>query len=157
MKRYLTFIIYVMLIGLCSFKSLEQDYVLTIQKGKVLKQDKTTYWVIPTILANNSKDTLKYFSMSCSWQDFYSVDNRKLQIEPSLCDKNVPAILTLAPGQKKAVEIRLIISQTMDAPEIRFKIGFNLMQVDKAQTLFDYDYKEEQKKKNVIWSNVISM
>jgi hypothetical protein len=130
---------------------------LTIQKGKVLKQDKTTYWVIPTILANNSKDTLKYFSMSCSWQDFYFVDNRKLQIEPSLCDKNVPVIFTLAPGQKKADEIRLIISQTMDAPEIMFKIGFNLMKVDKGQTLFDYDYKEEQKKKNLIWSNVISM
>lgn len=134
-----------------------ENYTLTIIKGKVVKENKQTFWETPTTLTNNTKDTLRYFSMSCSWQDFYSVDNNKLQIEGALCDKNAPTILTLAPGQTRTTVVRLLISQTMDAPDIKFKIGFNLMKVSKGQKLFDYDHKEEQKKKNVIWSNVISM
>jgi hypothetical protein len=134
-----------------------ESYTLTITKGKVIKESKQTFWVTPTTLTNNTKDTLKYFSMSCSWQDFYSVDNNKLQIEGTLCDKNIPEILTLAPGQSKTVEIRLLISQTMDTSEVKFKIGFNLMKVSSTQKTFDFDYKEESKKKNVIWSNIISM
>ena len=93
--------------------------------------------------------------MSCSWQDFYSVDNKKLQIEIIPCEKNIPTILMLAPGQTKTVEIRLLISQSVDASEIKFKIGFNLMEVDKSKNPFDFDFKEEQKKENIIWSNTI--
>ena len=133
------------------------DYKLTITKGKVIKENKQTFWVTPTTLTNNTKNTLKYFSMSCSWQDFYSVDNNKLEIEGTPCDKNIPTILTLAPGQSKTVEIRLLISQTMDASEIKFRIGFNLMKLSKTQKVYAFDIKEEQKKKNVIWSNIISM
>jgi len=65
--------------------------------------------------------------------------------------------LTLAPGQSRTVEIRLLISQTMDASEINFRIGFNLMKASSTQKTFDFDFKEEQKKRNVIWSNIISM
>ena len=132
-----------------------KDYTLTITKGKVVKENKQTFWVTPTTLTNNTKDTLKYFSMSCSWQDFYSVDNSKLQVEGTLCDKNIPTILTLAPGQSRAVEIRLLISQTMDASTINFKIGFNIMKVKSSANKFDFN--EQTKKKNVIWSNIISM
>ncbi len=137
--------------------TLKNDYKLTITKGKVVKENKQTFWVIPTTLTNNSKDTLRYFSMSCSWQEFYSVDNKKLQIEIAECDKNIPTILILAPRQSKTVEIRLLISQTMDASEIKFKIGLNLMKVSRTQKSFDFDFQEEQKKKNVIWSDLISM
>jgi hypothetical protein len=135
----------------------EANYTLTIIKGKVIKENKQTFWVTPTRLTNKTNYTLRYFSMSCSWQDFYSVDNNKLQVEGTSCDKNIPQILTLAPGQSRTVEIRLLISQTMDASKIKFKIGFNLMKVSSTQKTFDFDFKEENKKKNVIWSNIISM
>jgi hypothetical protein len=95
--------------------------------------------------------------MSCSWQDFYSVDNKKLQIEIAECDKNIPTILTLEPGQSKTVEIRLLTNPTMNESKIKFKIGLNLMKASKAQNPLDLDFKEESKKKNVIWSNIISM
>lgn len=135
----------------------EANYTLTIIKGKVIKENKQIFWIIPTTLTNKTNDTLRYFSMSCSWQDFYSVDNNKLQVEGTSCDKNIPQILTLAPGQSRTVEIRLLISQTMNASKIKFKIGFNLMKVSSTQKSFDFDFKEENKKKNVIWSNIISM
>jgi hypothetical protein len=134
----------------------KESYTLTVTKGKVVKENKQTFWVIPATLTNHSKDTLKYFSMSCSWQDFYLVDNKKLQIETALCDKNIPIILTLAPKQYRTVEIRLLISQTANTSEIKFKIGFNLIKASNTKKIFDFDIKEEQKKENVIWSNLIS-
>jgi hypothetical protein len=133
------------------------DYQLSIQKGKVVKEGIQTYWEMPVTLFNNTTDTLRYFTMSCSWQSFYEVDNSKLKIEPIWCDKDIPQILVLGPGKKQPIKIRLLISQTMDASEIKFRIGFNLMKVTKDQNTLDFDHEEERKKKNVIWSNTISM
>ncbi|MBO9701868.1 MAG: hypothetical protein J7604_16795 [Sporocytophaga sp.] len=157
MSKILLALSILILTGTTSFKSLKNDsYTLSIEKGKAIKEKENTYWVIPTTLTNNSNDTLKYYSMSCSWQDFYSVDNRKLQIDnATICDKNILKILTLVPGQKQTVEVRLLISQTMDAPEIKFRIGFNLIKVTKKNN--PLHYHEILKKKNVIWSNEISM
>ncbi|MEO6175311.1 MAG: hypothetical protein ABIP27_09190 [Flavobacterium circumlabens] len=131
------------------------NYTLTIIKGKVVKENKQTFWITPTTLGNNTKDTLRYYSMSCSWQSFYSVDNNKLQVEGKDCDKNIPIILTLAPGQSRTVKIRLLISQTIATSKIKFKIGFNLMKVSGTKKDFNFDFKEQQKKKNIIWSNII--
>jgi hypothetical protein len=123
---------------------------------KVIKENKQRFLITPTTLTNNTKDTLKYYSMSCSWQDFYSVDSKELQVDGQDCDKNIPIILTLAPGESKTVEIRLLMDQTIYASEIKFKIGFNLMKVSSTQKEFDFDFNEQQKKKNIIWSNIIS-
>jgi len=132
-----------------------KDYQLVIEKGKIVKIETQTFWEIPATLINKTKDTLKYFSMSCSWQDFYSVDNKKLQVEPVECDRNFPITLTLAPNQSRKAIVRLLISQTMDASEISFKIGFNLIQIKSSTD--KYDFNEQRKMKNMIWSNVISM
>lgn len=52
--------------------------------------------------------------MSCSWQEFYIINNDMLQIEPSRCNNNIPIILALAPGQNKTLEIKLIVSKTIE-------------------------------------------
>lgn len=132
-------------------------YILTITKGKIIKQNNQTYWLIPTTLTNNSRDTLRYFSMSCSWQEFYYINNDKLEIETSICDKNIPIILTLAPNQSRTVEIKLLIDQTIDASQISFKIGLSIMKASKSKAQLDFDYNEELKKSKIIWSNIISM
>lgn len=134
-----------------------EEYIITIKKGEVVKEKKQPYWIIPTTLINNSNDTLRYYSMSCSWQDFYSTNNTNLKIETAICDKNIPTILTLAPGQTREVEIKLLISPTIEAPEIKFKIGFILMIATNNKKPSDFDYKEEQKNKKVIWSNTVLM
>jgi len=79
------------------------------KKENPLKNKNETCWIIPTTLKNNTKDTLNYLSMTCSWEEFYLVDNSKLEVEQKGCDKNMPKMLTLAPGQKATVEIKLII------------------------------------------------
>jgi hypothetical protein len=129
-------------------------YQFHIEKGAFEKEHGQTYWVIPTTLTNHSNDTLKYYSMSCSWQDFYSVDNRKLQVETSICSKNMPVVLQLAPHQSKTTSLRLIIPQTLDATVIRFKIGFNLI---KPQANDAFVSNLRKKKENVLWSNTVAM
>jgi hypothetical protein len=136
-----------------------ENYTLTITKGGFIKEDddNQTYFITLATFTNNTKDTLRYFSMSCSWQDFYSVDNNKLQFQGIDCDNNAPIILTLAPGQSRTVKLRLLVSNSMDSSNSNFKIGFNLMKASANQRAFSYDFKEGQKKKNIIWSNTISM
>lgn len=132
----------------------KENYALTIIKGKIIKENKQRFLITPTTITNNTKDTLEYYSMSCSWQDSYSVDCNKLKVDRQNCDKNIPTILTLAPGRSKTVEIRLLMDPTIDASQIKFKIGFNLMKVSNTQK--EFDFNEQQKKKNIIWSNIIS-
>ena len=92
--------------------------------------------------------------MSCSWQNFYSVDNKKLEIEQSSCDKNIYIILTLEPNQSKKAELRILINQEMDASIVNFKIGFHLV---RDQVFMDnYDF-QNQMNKQIIWSNEIFM
>ncbi|OYX83735.1 MAG: hypothetical protein B7Y83_10485 [Flavobacteriales bacterium 32-34-25] len=134
----------------------KENYTLRIIEGKVIKENKQIFWITPTTLTNNTKNTLRYYSMSCSWQDFYSVSSNKLQVVGKGCDKNIPTILTLAPGKSRTVKIRLLISKTIDTSEIKFKIGFNLMKVSSTQKELDFNSIEQQKKKNIIWSNIIS-
>jgi len=138
-------------------KTTKERYTLTITKGKVVKEKKQNFCIIPATLTNKTKNTLRYFSMSCSWQDFYMSDNDNVQIEGARCDKNIPIIITLAPGQARTVEVRLLIRQTIYAYIISFKIAFNLVKVSNNQKSVDFYIKEKQKKKNVIWSNIISM
>jgi hypothetical protein len=130
-------------------------YTLEIRKGKVINVNGKTYWEVLTTLTNASNDSLKYFSMSCSWQDFYSVDNKNLTIETSLCNKNIPVILSLPPNTCRRERLRLFTNEPKRNSNIRFKIGMNIMQASSSP--FEFDPKEELKKKNVIWSNTIKM
>lgn len=137
--------------------SKKENYTLTIIKGKVIEENKQTFCITPATLTNNTKDTLRYYSMSCSWQDFYLVDNNNiLQVKREGCDKNIPTILKLAPGKSRTVNIKLLIKSSINTSKIKFKIGFNLMKVSSNQRELDFDLKEREKKKNIIWSNIIS-
>ena len=155
MKRILIVLFILSFIGLHSFKSYNTDYVLTIKKGKTIKKNKQLYLIVPVTLTNNSKDTLNYLSMSCSWEDLYVVDHKNLEIEGSICDKNIPAILTLAPAEKRTVALKLITGQVSDRTKKEFKIGYNLIKSTKRQDLLSY--RALKKKANIIWSNAVSM
>ena len=134
-----------------------KNYDLTIKKGKIVKENNQIYWLIPVTFENNTLETLRYFSMSCSWQEFYFVYNKAVQIDYQLCDKNIPIILTLEPNQKSRFEIKLLKKRGVNNSKISFKIGFNLIKVKPEQRLLDFDINEKLKHKSIIWSNLISM
>lgn len=133
-----------------------KDYALSITKPKVVKEGTTTFWVVPVTLTNNSTDTLKYYTWSCSWPKYYRVSNPKLNIDFKGCDKNYPYVMKLAPGVSNKKELRLVIPQTLDATKINFKIGLTII---KEQVFIDQYDREHYFKdpNNMIWSNEISM
>jgi len=133
----------------------KKDYTLTITKGVAIKENNRTFWVIPITLINKSKDTLNYFSMSCSWQDFYSIDNSKLQIEIAECDKNVPTILTLPPGKSRTEKIRLFTNQNTNLSGEKLKLGFNLIKPTAFQKASNFN--KENDNGVILWSNTITL
>jgi hypothetical protein len=146
------------LVGFLSFKSPTKNYLLTIKWGMVTVDKDKTIWVIPTTLTNNTDDTLKYYSMSCSWRELYLVNNSNLQVQPVICQYNAPIILTLAPGQKTTVSVNLLVNNRTDnTSEVQFKIGFNLIKTADTKWPIQYIYETIKKRKNVIWSNSIHL
>lgn len=145
------------------------EYVLTIKQGKYEKGsygkiDNQTFYVVPIILTNNTDGTLKYLSMSCSWNEFYCVDNDKMDIYWETCTRNFPIMLTLLPHKSADREIKLVIKQTTGTSKLKFRIGIHLLKVKNNEKDMDDVYNEYKKSestrqnpKNIIWSNTIEM
>ena len=153
MKKLLTILV-VATIAISTLGQVDTSkYVLTIKQGKYEKVNNQTYLLVPTTLTNNTNDTLKYLSMSCSWQEFYYVDNDKMSVEQIICTKNGQIMLTLLPHKSVEKEIKLVIEQTISTSKLKFKIGFSLL---KVKNNLPYDFNEQEKKKNIIWSNTIA-
>jgi len=130
-----------------------KECVLKAELKDVIKEKGHTFLIVMATLTNQSKDTLKYHSDSCSWEDYYSVNSKKLQIQQSQCDKYFPIILTLAPNESREAELRLVLSGSGPIPNIKFKVGFHVLE-DRVYS--DNNELSEQFDKNVIWSDEIS-
>jgi hypothetical protein len=133
----------------------KEEYSLQIRKGTVVKGSSQNIWTIPTTLTNLSDDTLKYFSVRCSWQDFYFVNNEKLFVLKSMCEKNNPIVLKLPPKKSTTVALKLLITPTLDTSFIRFKVGFDLIRANKPTS--EFNIKDVLLRENVIWSNEIKI
>ncbi|MCD4793047.1 MAG: hypothetical protein K8R54_07445 [Bacteroidales bacterium] len=152
MKTKLT-ILFAVTITFSTFGQMDNSkYILTIKQGKYEKINNQTYLLVPTTLTNNTDDTLKYLSMSCSWREFYYVNNDKMSVEQVICTKNGQIMLTLLPHKSVNKEIKLVIEQTTDT-KLKFKIGFSLI---KVKNNLPYEFNEQEKMKNIIWSNAVT-
>lgn len=148
-------LLFICLSELCySQSTISEQYKFEIEIWNKVTEGSQIYYTVRTTLTNFSGDTLKYISMSCSWWDFYSVDNELLRVEPGLCDKNTYVFLKLAPGQSDKKELRLIVDKTANTSGTVFRMGFHMVA---AQTFMDiYDF-QSQLSENIVWSNVISL
>jgi hypothetical protein len=52
---------------------------------------------LKTELINNSADTIKALSMTCSWWQFFKLDYKRFKIRTMRCDSNIPTILEIPP------------------------------------------------------------
>lgn len=152
MKKFpaLSLLVAVLCAGTLSFSLPLEDYELIVKKPKTSKVGQQTLWELPVTLINNTKDTLHYRSMSCSWQDIYTIDSKDLTIEPAICDKNVPVVISLAPGQGRTVELRLLSNAAASQP-VNFRVGINILKNSKAG-----DNNLDNTKELLVWSNLIS-
>jgi hypothetical protein len=135
-------------------------FAFTSKNSKVLfgiQKVKNNYKeIIKATLTNKTNDTLYYYSMSCSWQEFYSTDNTNLIVHVNLCDKNIPKVLQIAPHKSNVVTLELINKLTNKNIGKKLRIGFNFIE-PKSRNLIDFNRKELTNKVNIIWSNTICL
>ena len=112
----------------CSVSSTKPDnFQLQIEKFNKENVRGKDYWLLKCILKNNNKDTLSYLSMSCSWTEFYVVTIKGLEIDGFSCDKNIPTILSLLPGESRSEILRLFKGKDFNNTSSKFlKVGLNL-------------------------------
>jgi len=138
-----------------------KNYILTIDKWQIKKpydttliasKEKFSFTKIPVRLTNNSKDTLRYITMSCSWEDIYTSNTKRIIILSGPCDKNIPTIAILPPHQSKNVYLPVIFKKSDTSVKV-FKIGINLQKQDKLGNYNSVDL--DSNIKNLIWSNEV--
>lgn len=71
---------------------------------------------IRLIIKNNSSNTIYIWLMTCSWTDYFIVNNDYIFIEGQACDHNFPEIVEFKPGESKEYKITLIKSIKFDYP-----------------------------------------
>jgi hypothetical protein len=122
----------------------------TAKISSIKNMDQGIYLSVETIIMNNSSDTLRYLSMSCSWANYYTIDERAIHLPTPQCDEDTALLIKVPPHSNKKATLRLIsLMSTKQLHNIQFKIGFKFLQAcdtNKAS-------RELRKSKNVIWSN----
>jgi hypothetical protein len=122
----------------------------TAKLAAVKSIDQGVYITVKTSITNNSSDTLRYLSMSCSWANYYVIDQRALHLPTPQCDRDTALLIVIPPHKQQEAVLRLISLLTAkQLHNTKFKVGFKFVQAcdtDKAS-------KELRKSKNVVWSN----
>lgn len=112
-------------------------------------------WVTFT---NNSNDTLRYYSMSCAWGDFYHLNSDQVTLLRPICQRNVTIIDTILPKDSKKVYFKLILDSPSDPfDSIPVKIGYNFIVVSEDENESDFKYSEIYEPTHLIWSNEIKL
>jgi hypothetical protein len=139
-------------------KAERKNYTLTVDEKKIKKAPKTDYnyktetvILIPVVVHNKGKDTLNYFSMTCSGLDYYHINNKKFSVLYSSCSDNLPKQITIMPKASRLVTIPVIYRNKEVKNHEPLKIGLNINK-NVNPNPFDFD-ADELTRYNVVWSN----
>ena len=147
-----------------SFNNSKKDEWINKRKGFYIEarvtnwrtENSYNYLPIITVLVNNSSDTIRYATYSCSWDINYETDNKLLPLYGVECDKNVPKVITILPYSMEA-EKKLEVRTKIDTERLyglKLRMGFNYVPVkfgedvyDKTKLLFKHDH--------LVWSDTL--
>jgi hypothetical protein len=146
----------------------KRNYVLSIDQTKIANSSeeglnyppydckKYRYMSIPLKLTNNSNDTLKYITMSCSWQDIYGTNSKNIEVLMSACDKNVLTKKMLRPHKSMITYIPIRIIKMARWSNTNFKVSMNVCR-DMGQNSFGIEMLDLSVVANNIWSNEVKL
>ena len=146
---------------ICSCGHIEKKeagkFLFSAQIDRWTKEGSFDFLLIKTTLTNKTPDTVKYVSMSCSWQDPYTTDTGELSILVSPCDRNVPKLIQIPPDKSEETILSLTSKKSIDQLQnIKFRIGFNLVTAKDQNEMFS-KVSDLNKMKNVIWSDTLQL
>jgi hypothetical protein len=136
------------------------DYHLYINETKISPLKDTTFGAYPVkcliahcplTLTNNSNDTLKYLTMSASWWDFYTLDNKNFALAADYWNvfKNGIVVRVLPPHQSVTIAITIVTYKNYYRGQ-KLRIAMSLQ---KAEAYII----QKPKTANMIWSNEVSI
>lgn len=147
----------ILLLISCTYISFAQADSLkyTLKTGKInVKKKSGQRWLeVPVTITNNTNDTLRYATMTCSWQDFYSVDNKQLKVEEVSCDKNMIDRIILAPAESNTVLIKLYLLTEPKKQEITFRIGHTMILLNEWKP--SHQVYKEMHDNVIVWSKSV--
>jgi hypothetical protein len=114
----------------------------------------TAYLSVTATLSNNTSKDTSFIIMSCSWEDFFSLDTKDLFIVESECNKNVPERVHLLSNSTKQFNLKLITQANDRNFALKFRIGFNWLPISDGEDVID-KYLRLKDKRNIIWSDTL--
>jgi hypothetical protein len=151
-------ILTVLLFTSCSEKSknTKEGFYVTANFGGEYRIDTNDYINIVGQLHNQSKGTISFISMTCSWANSWKVSSKSFSSIPYPCFSNVPFLQKLGPDEK----ITYYFSLRLDKPRMeildeKFTVGFNLVKADTV--IFDDAIKKLTETNNFYWSDTLQM
>jgi hypothetical protein len=137
-----------------------RNYTVTADENQISKADESEYaytkekvFLIPVTVHNNSNQPLKYYSMSCSWQEFYHIDNKNLQVVESLCEKNIPKEVIIPAHSSHRDMVPFVYEKNNLKTHVSFRVGLNINK-NVEDNVFD-GYDDELNIYNIVWSNEV--
>lgn len=109
----------------CFSQTKKQGYSLTTETPETIKKEGKTFWKVTTTLTNYSKDTLYYFSTTCSEQAYYSIDTNVLYVDFQKCNSDAQTVIKINPGGHRTVNLEIASSVPLKT-SITFRILFFL-------------------------------
>ncbi len=157
---------------------IEKEYELILPKEHFSSQTSRGIYNITTdsvkqkrfdieiILTNNSTKPVSFWSMTCSWERNFRINNNYIFFKAHGCDKNIPEIIKLSPGESKVYKTTLIKSIKFTNPCTNCIYGpqvettkLGLILVDdlfnpKLDYFFGYNLAmEDESVWKMVWSN----
>jgi len=153
MKKFLLLLFLAVVIAACTPKP---NYILSIDDDKMVKgKGKHGEFVtFPLSLTNNTNDTLKFFTMTCSWEDIYKTDNMNLSFPWHRCDSNFPTIEEVAPHKSFILNMVVLIDQNIK--NNKFRLGMYLYK-DYDKHFMEDRSPHKLNEANLLWSNQVSI
>ena len=149
-----------------------QNYILSIDQNKIsalrdtsiydyrqlkkpLRKVKFKTATVPVTLKNNSDRALAYYSMSCSWFEFYRTNTKEIYLDSWACSKNIHVSVTVAAHSSAVKYLTIFFNNEKPSRRREFKIGMNLTRYQRYDP-FSTDF-DQFRRYNVIWSNPVTL
>jgi hypothetical protein len=143
-------LLFIIVANLSFIKYRPKDYTLDVKTKQVFMQGSQKYLTATVKLTNNTSDTLKYLSWSCSFQMFYLLKSEAVKIAGYKCTKNIPVVLILPPNKSNSVELNLKVNEGYTKP-IKYTIGIRLAKNERDNSLNQLLHKPM--KYLIIWAD----
>ena len=117
-------------------------------------------YYIGTTLYNPGEDTIEFVTMTCSYEDMFTVNTDSFKVQSRYdCFSNYPIVIALAPKQRTDRYIMITrVGKRSYYDTSKLKVGMYLQVPKKGDNFDSIIYKYEHRQQGeVIWSNELDL